>query len=297
MGWAELFLRYPGVAKEAASADRKLEETLAALLEAGRAAWPGVQVEPEVFLRCLAERLSASTDIVGALGALHGSDLYLACACAAGDPQALAAFDAAFLAHMPEYIGRMRADAGPTFAEEVKQAVRTRLLVAESDTVPRIASYNGRGPLGGWVRMVSVRLAVDHFREQSPPAVLADDEALLARTSPADPELAYLKTHYRAVFETAFRRALAALSPKEANVLRLHFIEEMPSSVIGTIYQVSGRTVNRWIADIRARILAEARGLLCDELHLPASQLESVLDLVRSQMDLSLPGGRRAIDE
>jgi RNA polymerase sigma-70 factor (ECF subfamily) len=294
VGLAELFLRHAGDATRTRTAGPELEAALVAMLDAARTSWPEVQLDVEAFLAHLAERLPPSEDPIEALRSMHAADLYLACACVRGDPPAIGAFERGLLSHMPEYIGRI--DATPGFAEEVKQAVRTRLLVAESGALPRIASYNGRGPLGAWVRMVSARVAVDLHREQVPRGSTDDDEALLARASPSDPELAYLKTHYRAVFETAFRQALAALSPKEANVLRLHFLEGIPSSAIGTIYQVSGRTVNRWIADIRQRILAEARGLLCEALHLPHSQLESVLELVRSQMDLSLPGDRKKPD-
>ena len=50
-----------------------------------------------------------------------------------------------------------RIDSSSQFVDEVKQGLRERLLVGPP---PRIAEYSGSGPLGGWLRVVSVRLAI-----------------------------------------------------------------------------------------------------------------------------------------
>jgi len=131
---------------------------------------------------------------------------------------------------------------------------------------------------------------VDLHREQAGAGVPADpDQDLIAQAAPADPELAYLKRHYRSVFETALRTTLAALPPRDANVLRLHFLEGIPSGAVGALYHVSKRSVNRWIAEIRARVLEEARRQLGAQLNVPASQIDSVIGLVQSQLSLSMP--------
>src|SRR5262249_51360296 len=59
---------------------------------------------------------------------LHAEDLYLACACAAGNAAALAAFDARYLGQVKVFLGRMKPP--PALVEEVKQALRVRLLGA-----------------------------------------------------------------------------------------------------------------------------------------------------------------------
>ena len=57
------------------------------------ASWPGVQVEPERFAAHVAARLPGAGSVEEALRALALPDLYLACACAAGQSVALEAFE------------------------------------------------------------------------------------------------------------------------------------------------------------------------------------------------------------
>src|SRR5688572_30340522 len=70
-----------------------LERRLREILDACRAAWPGLEVPEDAFVRHLAENLPDEGDLDSCLSRMHCSDLYLACGCAAGDPAALAAFD------------------------------------------------------------------------------------------------------------------------------------------------------------------------------------------------------------
>ena len=59
-----------------------LEAHLAALLAAGREAWPTVRLASDGFMRHLGARLLADVELQQTLSSLHGTDLYLACACA-----------------------------------------------------------------------------------------------------------------------------------------------------------------------------------------------------------------------
>ncbi|HEX8437141.1 MAG TPA: RNA polymerase subunit sigma-70, partial [Archangium sp.] len=110
-----------------------LEALLGKHLEAGRAAWPSVPLEPEAFMRHLARHLPPEDTLSDALHQLHGADLYLACACAAGDSQALLAFERHVLQKVPSRLGQL---AGST-VDEVLQVLRQRLLLGRGDTLPR----------------------------------------------------------------------------------------------------------------------------------------------------------------
>ena len=53
----------------------------------------------------------------------------------------------------------------PMFVDEVRQVLRTKLLVGDG-APPKIADYSGRGPLDGWVRAAAVRAAIDLKRRE-----------------------------------------------------------------------------------------------------------------------------------
>jgi len=265
--------------------DVRLEARLDRLVGDARAAWPGVAVEAEVFVGYVAARLSVEEEVGAALDGLHGGDLFLACGCTRGDRTALQAFERHFIAPLAGYLGR--ADALPAFSDEVKQAVRVRLLVAEAGVVPRIASYRGRGPLAVWLRLAATRLALD-LRQEAGAEVDVDDQISRLRCEGADPELAFFKQHYREELRNATEGALRALPDRDGTLLRLHFFEQLSADTIGAMHGVSGRTVQRWIAEIRARIVEETRRLLNQRWRISDAQFESVLGLVGSQIEISV---------
>ena len=123
----------------------------------GAAAWPGVAVDIDRFARAVAARLDPQ-DPSCSLDAMLTDDLYLACGCAAGDAAALAAFER----HCGPAISRAFATVGvsPDERADLGQVLRQRLLVAQAGrAAPRIASYEARGSLPAWVRVVAAREA------------------------------------------------------------------------------------------------------------------------------------------
>src|SRR5438067_76149 len=124
---------------------------LLAAFEAGRAQWPGVGLPFDDF----AARIDA-LDVADEDLTARGADLFLATACSAGDKAAIRHFDAAFVAGIG---GRVTRFAFPRDKlDELRQKVRTKLLVGPS---LGIARYRGRAPLGAWLHVTVIRLAVD----------------------------------------------------------------------------------------------------------------------------------------
>src|SRR5262245_38965486 len=207
MALAPLFLdKLSESARRQVSASPGLEALLEGVVASGRASWPAIEVDPAELVCHLAERLSEGdgTPVVEALKDLHSTDFYLAFACAQGEPRALEALDAHFLSDLSRHLGR--ADVLRGFADEVKQELRMRLLIRQDDGVlPRIGSYSGRGPLGGWLRIAIVRLAVK-LRKSAGRG--EEGTQLLHDQAARDPELAYFKDTYRTEFESALRAAL-----------------------------------------------------------------------------------------
>jgi RNA polymerase sigma-70 factor (ECF subfamily) len=276
----------PDAAKDALAAAPGLDGTLDRLVEEGRRAWPAVALEPARFVAHLAARLPVDGDPFAALAATHAGDLFLACACSLGVPEALAAFDEHFLSQVTRYLAR--GDALPQLSDEVKQALRAELLVRQRGPLPRIGGYTGRGPLGAWLRVVATRTALrlhDAGRRAGDPEPEA--EPVLAAAA-VDPELEYLKSHHREDFGRAFEEALAALEPRAGVILRLFYLDGMTVSAIGGLYGVSGRTVQRWISDARETILDETRRRLAERLQLPPEELAQVMRLLLSRLDVSI---------
>jgi RNA polymerase sigma-70 factor (ECF subfamily) len=262
---------------------------IAQLLEVGRAAWPEVAVDGEAFVAHVAARLP---DPGADPSALHAADLYLAFACGAGDARALAAFESRHLVEVPLFLAGVERAAADI--EEVKQLLRERLFVASDEGAPpKILDYSGRGALGSWLRVVALRVASNRRRalhaggaDRHRPF---DDERDAASMLPSvDPELAIIKTRYKAELAAALREAFEHLTPRERLVFRMHFVDGLNIDRIGLVFQVHRATVARWIAAGRERLLARTMEGLGAKLRLVPSELESLVRVVQSSIDVSL---------
>jgi RNA polymerase sigma-70 factor, ECF subfamily len=88
--------------------------------------------------------------------------------------------------------------------------------------------------------------------------------------------------------ERADATALASLPSRDAAILRLHFLDGMSARAIGAVYRAHARTVQKWLALAHKQILATTRELLKERLKLDGDDLESLIELVRSQLAVSL---------
>ena len=202
-------------------ADDRSRSLLVERWEAARVAMPALGCSLERFLRAWDRMVGKPTPLAAALATASFDDLVLAIACGEGDEAALALFEHRFLAQIPIYLGRNGGT--PEFADEVRQKVRLRLFVAEPGVQPKIASYAGTGPLGAWLRVVTIRIARDLHRAARPEAPL--DEAIGVRSAKPDPELDYLKMRYGEEFRAAVVEVLRGLEPRERNLLKLYLLD------------------------------------------------------------------------
>lgn len=263
-----------------------VESRLAALLLAGRAAWPELRLADDEILRHLAERLPEGSDMLGALDGIHPADLHLACSCVLGRPRALETFERHCFAALPAVLSRFSGNS--EFHDEVKQAVRERLFVCKPGGKPRIEDYSGRGSLAGWVRVVAVRLAVDLLRQRGKQPTAVEDDVLQTLATEADAELRMLAERYREEVKTAFRESFAALSAAERNLLRLHHLDGLTIDDLAAMKRLHRSTVARRIARCCELVAANTHRILVERLGIAPSQVDSVMRLVRSQLDLSL---------
>jgi RNA polymerase sigma-70 factor (ECF subfamily) len=255
-------------------------ESARASYEAGRAAWPGLELPAEVHERYLA-RVEA-----GEAAIAHAADLYLACACLSGAEAAVAALDERMLSQVPAWVARI--DRSAPFAGEVRQVARERLFVAGEGRTPKIGEYAARGPLAAWLRMVVLRIALDLVRARRNDADADSAEQELLASS--NPELELIRQRYAGEFREAFTFALAALEARDRTLLKLHLVDGLNIDAIGRIYGVHRATVARWIAASRESLAEETRRRLQERLRVDAGELDSLFRAVRSQMDVSIRG-------
>ncbi len=248
------------------------------LVDRALAHWPSVPLPRERFLAVLAEKHGQGVP----LEELHAEDLFLACACAEGLPEAIAFVESAYLGRLDGVVRRiLSSDAS---AQDALQLLRYRLFVSDGAS-PRIASYSGRGSLQGWLKAAALRLAIDQRRSEGEgPRELEpeeDNEPLIS----SDPEIRLIRELHRGDFEGALQEALDALSSRERNVLHMYTAQRLTFEEIGRTYGVNRSTVSRWMASIRARVLVDLRSRFqgSDE-----RELQSFFDLFRSGLDSSI---------
>jgi RNA polymerase sigma-70 factor (ECF subfamily) len=250
----------------------------------GRAAHPSLAVEDATARAFFAARVADGGEPPeGDLAA----DLYLACAASAGVPAAHRAVEERLVPVARAALSRI---VGPAGVDDALQLLREKLFLAAGDAPPRIAEYRGKGSLGAWLRVVAARTALSLRRDAARRDGRRDDDFLIAEL-PADghPELDHLRERYRPAFRAAVVAALGALSVRERTLLRLHVLDGLTVDEIGAIYGVHRATAARWIARARASLFDDTRRRLEDELGLATAELESLVRLVQSQIDLSLP--------
>ena len=245
-------------------------------------AWPTVHVPRAEFVAYVAARLDADAPVEVALAELRIEDLYLACACARGDRAAIALFEQHILSDAHAHV--VRSDAA--VADEVIQRLRIRLLVGDEGGAPAIVKYKGTGALGGWTRTVSARMIQDLRRSER--WHLEVDEARDQPMHITDPLLRSLKQQYASELGEALRQVLSELEATERNMLAMHYLDGLSSDAVAQLLRVDGSTVRRRLTKLRERILDECRALLGTRLQVSDASCDSLIDVLRSDLDVSI---------
>jgi RNA polymerase sigma-70 factor (ECF subfamily) len=263
----------------------------AAAIAAAHARWPSDWLSDDVFVEYLRARIGGD-DPGAALARLAVADLYLACACARAVAPAVEAFARTILREVDAHVARF--DRSAAFADEVRQDLAARLLVAAPGARPKLEDYAGSAPLSAWVRVAAIRTALNLRRRKAFAAEITDDRAVAAQAASGNVEVEHIRQRYRVPFETAIGRALGSLPVRDRTLLRLRMVEGMEVEAIATMYRVHRTTVTRWIGACSDRLLAETRRILRDDFGLAVAEIDSLAGLVRSQIHLSLA---RLLDE
>jgi RNA polymerase sigma-70 factor (ECF subfamily) len=263
--------------------DARLGESLAGLLGRARAAWPALAIADEDFLRFLAERVPEGAGLAQ-LERMNVEDLYLACGCASGSPQAGELFASRFFPVIRRAVAQLEVPAA--WAEDVRQTVYDKLFLADSERPAAIRHYQGTGDLATWVHVVAVRQTVDLIRKRNREQTLRDLPEVIA--SDDNPELRLLKERFGSEFKAVFEEVLTRLSSKERNLLRYQLVASLTLEQIAGVYRVNRSTVVRWMQALRDKLLDETRTALSERLHLTGAEFASLMHLIQSQLQVSI---------
>jgi RNA polymerase sigma-70 factor, ECF subfamily len=255
------------------------QDAFSEALARGRHHWPQVDLGEEALAQQV--RLHQISD---AILLERAADLYLVAACVAGVPAAAVAFERTYLPLVETYVSRLGLSAD--LLDEVRQRLRIRLLAGPT---PRIASYNGTAPLGGYLRVCAVRVALDVLADGGPPLVpLGDEHLARGLAEQGDTNRSGLKRRYLPAFQTALENSIATLPVRDRAILRFHFVDGMNIEALGTVYQVHRATAARWLVDIRRRVFEGVRQQLSLDFRTSSSEFRSLLNAVGSDLHATL---------
>ncbi|MCE9577396.1 MAG: hypothetical protein K8W52_29880 [Deltaproteobacteria bacterium] len=263
--------------------DDALAAALADLHGRGAAGWPGIALDLGRFAAELGRRLGADATLA-TLATLH-HDVYLAIAAADGDPAAVTACDQVGGREIDFAAGRLRAT--PTQADDVRSDLRRLLFTADDDREAAVRSFTGRGDLRGYARVIVAR-ALGRRIQRDRREVSLDDEVLDAFAPAIDPRIELLREQYRPEVDAAIRAGIAGLPDRHRAVLRFHLLDGWSIDQIGARYAVHRATAARWLTTAREDLGARIRAALATRLAIPESQVDSIVALVTSGIELSL---------
>ena len=253
-----------------------VELALVAALEA----WPELAVPKGVFSTFLGARHVN----LGGVTSTIAQDLFLACACLHNVPGALGAFFGRYSSTIRAVARRF--NTSTAFADEIEQQLNVGLFVASSERRAGIDQYSGSGPLLGFVCTTARRLALRQARAGA--QFQGEEELVREFADLRDQEMDLLKGRYRETFARALPIALRQLPRRDRLILRMNVVQRVNTAKIASMYKVNQSTVSRWIQRAAERIFAVVKEIVCDELQIDTLEMESILGLVRSQIDLTL---------
>lgn len=263
--------------------------TLSAQWNAAVAAYPEIDIPPDRFAGELARRIGTvdtSDATMAAVEAARGGDVYLAIACCDGDATAIARLDEIVARELRQVAVKLRASADQI--TEIHAELRRVLLVDDDARRAALRDYAGRGDLRGYIRVMATRAlirAINRGRRE----VAIDDAEFFDRMLPHDdPELSFLRGQYRDTVDAAMRTALANLDARSRALLRYQLIDGWSIDQVGKLYGVHRATAARWLAEARDALGEAIRKELAARLQIDTDEVDSIVRLVQSRVDMSL---------
>jgi RNA polymerase sigma-70 factor, ECF subfamily len=266
-----------------------LRETVTDVIDDVETAWPTLVADKAfstvAFFQHVGGLLRDEPDPLLELPRRCVTDLALAFGCLHEIPAAIAGFDKQPLRETAPAL--RRAGASESQVDDTRAQLCTMLLVRVADKPARISQFTGRGSLKSWLRVIALRewkrVNASTQRET------LRDSALFDRIANAlDPHQSALKESYRQLFRQAFDASLASLSMHDRLVLQQYFLDELSIDKLATLHDIHRATAARWVASIMEKLMTKTKAALGTQLGISSLEIDSVMRMIRSSLDISL---------
>jgi RNA polymerase sigma-70 factor, ECF subfamily len=262
---------------------------LAAAIDAGLAEvvrrWPDAPAVDDSFAAYVRDRVTRQPELASALPRLRIEELFLAW-WAASSSQGIAAFERAYADDLRRLVARFpRLD-----PSELTQALRIKLFVGSEAAPPRVREFSGFGSLRSWFKVVATRSFLDATRAKTRERTdeLEDDALVALVAADPDPRAAHQQAELQGAVKRAFAAAVARLTRRERAFLRHASVDGLTLDQIASTYQVHRATVARTLASARQQLHDGTRARVIEELGIAPNELGSAVEMLDSQIDLSL---------
>jgi RNA polymerase sigma-70 factor, ECF subfamily len=266
-----------------------MAERLWEIFEQCQRRYPTVQLSIDLFQSRVEEILSSEVRLVGSEAKLHYEDLFLAIACAQDDRVAWECFADDYVPILRNFAAQ--ACGNSSEGEDLAQEIVAKLLHEKA----RLAGYNGRGSLAGWLRVTVSHAAIDRFRRTSRLTSLdsfEESEAeVLCQRSEKQPEET-LDAQWGAVVSKIAEAHLRALPARDRLLLSLYYLQSIPLRDIGRQFGVHEATASRWLDRLRNETRKKVEQTLRKKHGLRSSEVRSLWRWVSPQtLAESIAGG------
>jgi RNA polymerase sigma-70 factor, ECF subfamily len=242
-------------------------------------------IDDRALVRALAAR-APDRDVAGYLARCHPGELALAQAASRGHPEAIAVLERDHRGLLDAVCVRYASPA--LAAADLRQILREKLYVASPGERPKLADYAGHGKLASWLRITAVRLFLDLARRKDRAREAPTSDGQLAMPDPRDLALEVVKAEYRAAVAEAMRDAAARLDLADRHLLHQHFVAGLSIDELGVALGIHRATAARRVARAREAYVRDIRALLADRLRLSSEELDGVIGMVLSRLDVSI---------
>ena len=233
----------------------------------------------------------------GIIGQLNIDDLFLAIACAKGNPEAWEDF-------VSQYKAVLLATARSHCQSEVEAQELASSAYAELYGLKhsgfelrdsKFLSYSGRGSLRGWLRAVLYQMAIDRFRER---ARLVQPEAdielerqypILQTQAMASSSMSWFAEEYnQKPVISALEQAFGTLDQKDKLLLNYYYFDKLKLREIATLFDVHEATVSRSLKRIHKTVRRSVETSLRRDYRMSRSEVQQCCEQTVERLDVSL---------
>jgi RNA polymerase sigma-70 factor (ECF subfamily) len=281
-----------------AAATDELAHRLRAMCDAVHREWPELAgaIDDRALVRVLGSRAplpEADADPLEGVAAIsylercHLAELALAQAASLGHAPAIARLEREHRGVIDAMCWRF---AGPQHSvADLRQILREKLFVAPPGERPRLADYAGQGQLASWLRVTAVRIFVDLGRRKDRVREAPTADGAPVMPDPGDLSLEVIKAEYRAAVGQAMRDAVASLELADRHLLHQHYVAGLSIDQLGVALGIHRATAARRVVRAREALVGATRALLSIRLRLVHDELDEVIGMVLSRLDVSIP--------